>query len=150
MLHSGMNPNLHILGQLPRKTLFIAFLLLIGLSFLAGGAMANSCRGGADCLSCAAAAHFHIPGMDVEMVNQDCKSTDQNSSCGFETDPSADEFSRIAAVAESGGRSYFPIFSLASDECDHAHLHRGSITKFHNPDRGRFTPLYLLNHSLLC
>jgi len=119
-------------------------------SFSVGGVLANSCQGGADCLNCAAAAHPHIPGMDVEMVNQGCQSAEQNSSCGFETGRSSDEFDRMATVAESGTPPYSGIFSAASDESDQADLYREFITQFQNPDRSELTPIYLLNLSLLC
>ena len=145
-----MNRKLNILNAFSRKALCIAFLLVIGFSLSAGGVLANSCQGGADCLNCAAVAHPHIPGMDVEMVNPGCQSAEQNSSCGFETGHSADEFDRIATVAESGAHPYSGIFSAASDESDQAHLYREFITQFQNPDRSELTPIYLLNLSLLC
>jgi len=150
MLHSGMNPNIHILGGFSRKALYLALILLIGFSFSAGGVLANSCQGGPDCLNCAAAAHPHIPGMDVEMVNPGCQSAEQNSSCGFETGRSADEFDRTAAVVKSDTHPYPGIFSAASDESDQADLYREFITQFQSPDRSELTPIYLLNLSLLC
>ena len=145
-----MNPKIHILSEFSHKAFRIAFLLLIGLSLSAGGVLANSCQGGPDCLTCAAAAHPHIPAMDVEMVNQGCQSAEQNSSCGFETGRSADEFDRTAAVVNSGTHPYSGIFSAASDESDQAHLYREFITQFQSPDRSESTPIYLLNLSLLC
>ncbi|MFC1880525.1 hypothetical protein ACFL2S_03370 [Thermodesulfobacteriota bacterium] len=145
-----MNRKLNILKDCSRKTLWILFTLFVGLSFSAGGVLANSCQGGPDCLVCAAAVHPHIPGMDAEMANQGCRSAEQNSSCGFETGRSADEFDRTAAVVNSGTHPYSGIFSAASDESDQAHLYREFITQFQNPDRSELTPIYLLNLSLLC
>ena len=145
-----MNLKLNIVNVFSRRTLCIMFILLVGISFSAGGVMANSCQGGAGCLNCAAAAHPHIPGMDAEMANQGCRSAEQNSSCGFETGRSADEFDRTAAVVKSGTHPYSGIFSAASDESDQAHLYREFITQFQNPDRSELTPIYLRNLSLLC
>ena len=145
-----MNRKLNILSVFSRRAICIAFTLLIALSFSAGGVLANSCQGGADCLICAAAVHPHIPGMDVEMVNPGCQSAEQNSSCGFETGRSADEFDRTAAVVKSDTHPYSGIFSAASDESDQAHLYREFITQFQSPDRSELTPIYLLNLSLLC
>ena len=145
-----MNPKINIRNVLPRKALCIAFILLIGFIFSTGSVLANSCQGGADCLICAAAVHPHIPGMDVEMVNQGCQSAEQNSSCGFETGRSADEIDRTAAVVKSNTHPYSGIFSAASDESDQAHLYREFITQFQSPDRSELTPIYLLNLSLLC
>ena len=145
-----MNPKINIRNVLPRKAICIAFTLLIALSFSAGGVLANSCQGGADCLICAAAVHPHLPGMDAEMVNPGCRSPEQSRSCGFETGRSADEFDRTAAVVKSGTHPYPGIFSAASDESDQAHLYREFITQFQNPDRSELTPIYLLNLSLLC
>jgi hypothetical protein len=144
-----MNSNIHMLGWFSRKTLCIALAVVIALGFLAGGAMADSCTGGADCLICVAATHSHLPGMDGEIVNRACGSSAPNSSCGFETGPRRDEFDRIAAVAESGGHSYSGIFMAASDEFDPSYLHRGFLTQFQYPHRGEPTPIYLRNQSLL-
>ena len=145
-----MNPKINIRNVLPRKARCIAFILLIGFIFSTGSVLANSCQGGPDCLTCAAAAHPHIPAMDVEMVNQGCQSAEQNSSCGFETGRSADEIDRTAAVVKSNTHPYSGIFSAASDESDQAHLYREFITQFQSPDRSELTPIYLLNLSLLC
>jgi hypothetical protein len=132
------------------RAICIVFTLLIALSFSAGGVQANSCQGGADCLNCAAAAHPHIPGMDVEMFNPGCQSAEQNSSCGFEAGRSADEFDRLATVAESGTHTSSGIFSAASDQSDQADLLREFITPVQNLDNRELTPIYLLNLSLLC
>ena len=140
-----MNQKINI-----RKVLCIAFLMLISFSFAAGGVLANSCQGGADCLNCAAAAHPHIPGMDVEMVNPGCQSAEQNRSCGFETDHSADEFDNTVAVVKSGTHPSSGIFSAASDQSDQVDLLRESITPVQNLDNSELTPIYLLNLSLLC
>ena len=146
-----MNPKLNIFNAFSRKALCIAFLLVIGFSLSAGGVMANSCQGGADCLNCVAAAHPHIPGMDVEMVNQGCQSAEQNSSCGLEAGRSSNELDSMATVAESGTyHPYSGIFSAVSDDFDQTHLHKRFITQFQYPDRSDLTPIYLLNQSLLC
>ena len=145
-----MNRKLNILNGFPRKALCLTLILLIGFSFSAGGVLANSCQGGADCLNCATAAHPHIPGMDVQMVNPGCQSAEQNSSCGFETGRSTDEFDKTTAVVKSDTQPYFGIFSAASDESDQADLYREFITQFQSPDRSELTPIYLLNLSLLC
>ena len=150
MLRSGMNLKPNILKSFSRRTLWIFFILFVSVSFSTSGVIANSCKGGADCLNCAAAAHPHLPGMDVEMVNQGCQSTEQNRSCGFEAGHSADDFDRIATIVTSGTHSYSGIFSIASDESDQAHLHLEFLTQFQYPDRGELTPIFLLNQSLLC
>jgi len=86
----------------------------------------------------------------MKMVNQGCQSAEQNSSCGFESGPSADDFYNMAAVVKSGTQLYFGIFAATSDESDQIHLYREFITQFQYPDRGELTPIYLLNQSLLC
>jgi hypothetical protein len=145
-----MNRKLNILTLISRKALRITFALLIALSFSAGGVLANSCQGGTDCIYCAAAAHSHIPGIDMEMVNQGCQSAEQNSSCGLEAGSSADDFYRMAALVKSGTQPYSGIFAVASGESDQTHLYREFITQFQYPARGELTPIYLLNLSLLC
>ena len=150
MLHSGMKRKLNIRNPFSRKAFCIAFALLIALSFSAGGVLANSCQGGADCIICAAAAHPYMPGMDMKMVNQGCRSAEQSDSCGFESGRSTDEFDRLAAVAESGAHPYPGIFSFTADAADQDHLGRIFIAQFQYPDRGELTPIYLRNLSLLC
>jgi hypothetical protein len=145
-----MNRKLNIRNPFSRKALCFAFALLIALSFSAGGVLANSCQGGADCIICAAAAHPHMPGVDMEMVNQGCQSVEQNSSCGFEAGPSANEFNKLAAVVKSDTQPYLGIFPAASDESDQTHLCREFISQFQYPDRSELTPIYLRNLSLLC
>ena len=144
-----MNSNIQILGGFSRKTLCIALIMLIGLSLSAGGALANSCKGGADCLICAAETHARLPGMDGGMVNRACGSSAPNSSCGFETGPRGDKFDRIAAVAQSGFHTYAGVFLAASDEFDPSYLHRGFLAQFQYPHRGEPTPIYLRHQSLL-
>jgi len=126
------------------------FILLVGISFSAGGVMANSCQGGAGCLNCAAAAHPHIPGMDADMANQRCQSTDQNRSCGFESDPHPNEFDRIVSVVGFGTYPYTGIFIVASDKFDPTHLSGMSISRIQSADTGGSPPIYLSNRSLLC
>jgi hypothetical protein len=145
-----MKYNGHIRGEFTRKALCIVFVLLIGFSFSVGGVLADGCEGGADCISCPAAAHPHISGMDVEMVNRVCDSTDQNSSCGLEAGHGTNEFERLVTSAESGGHSYSGIFSAAFDAPDHSQLYRAFLTPFQYSDRGESIPIYLRNHSLLC
>ena len=145
-----MNRRLNIFTVFSRKAIYVVFTLLIALSFSAGGALAKSCQGGADCIICAAAVHPHLPGMDVEMVNPGCQSAEQNSSCGFEAGRSANELDSMATVAESVTHPYSGIFSAASVDFDQAYLYQGFITQFQYPDRGKLIPIYLLNNSLLC
>ena len=150
ILHSGMNLKLNIGPDFFRKTLWIVFTLFIGISFSAGGVMANSCQGGPDCLNCAAAVHPRMPGMDPEMVNPGCQSADQNGSCGFEAGQSPDDLEAMAAVVKSGSHPPPGIFSAAFVESGQAYLYQGFNTQFQYPDRSELTPIYLLNLSLLC
>ena len=150
ILLSGMNRKLNILTVFSGRAICIAFTLLIALSFSAGGVLANSCQGGADCLVCAAAQHPRMPGMDPEMVNPGCQSADQNGSCGFEAGQSPDDLEAMAAVVKSGSHPPPGIFSAAFVESGQAYLYQGFNTHFQYPDRGELTPIYLLNLSLLC
>ena len=145
-----MNLKSNIGPDFFRKTLWIVFTLFIGISFSAGGVMANSCQGGPDCLNCAAAAHPHIPGMDADMANQGCQSADQNRSCGFESDPHPNEFDRIVSVVGFGTYPYTGIFIVASDKFDPTHLSGMPISRIQFADTGGSPPIYLSNRSLLC
>ena len=140
----------NILKRIFRRTLWLIFTLILTTGFSTAGVLANSCQGSAGCLICAAMVHPHIPGMDTEMVNPGCQTAEQDSSCSFETGRRADASNSMVIVAESGTRQYFSIFAAVFDESDQADLYRRVITKFKYPDTGEDTPIYLLNHSLLC
>ncbi len=145
-----MNIKLNKLYVFSRKTLCIIFILVVGLSFSAGGVMADSCQGGIGCLNCAAEAHPHIPGMDADTGNHSCQPDGQNRSCGFEVGHRADKFDRIASAVEFSTDQYCGIFFVASDKFDPTLLPEVLISQLQYPDTGGSTPIFLLNRSLLC
>jgi hypothetical protein len=125
-------------------------MLLVSIGFSAGGAMANHCQGGIDCLNCAAMAHGHMPSNHLTVGYHGCRPVGQNGSCGFETGHRPDKFDRIASTTGFGNFQHAGIFSAASDNSDQAHLYRLVIPPYHYPVLGELTPVYLLNQSLLC
>ncbi len=150
ILLSGMNIDLNILKPFCRTAICIILMLFISIGFSFGGALANSCQGGADCFICAELPHGHVPVAAAEMEDPGCRPVGQNSACGFETSQNPAEFQGIA----SSVRSYHPvntgIFSAASDRYDPALLPGEFISQFRLSDSNGAVPIYLLNHSLLC
>lgn len=146
-----MKLKLNILRHAPfRNASCIAFILFLVFSFSVGAGLAISCTGGPDCLSCATGLPAHAPNPDAGMGGHGCGPVAQNNSCGFETGRRLDEFHSIALVVGFDIHQYCGIFIAASDEFDPAHLHRVLISQFQYPDTDGSTPIYLLNHSLLC
>jgi hypothetical protein len=120
------------------------------MSFSLGDALANSCKGGPDCLNCTELAHSQVPGTETDMGNHGCRSIAQNSPCGFETSRSSSDFHGMASAIRSDHHDYSGIFITDIDEYDQSHFSREFLSNFHSHDRGGTTPIYLLTHSLLC
>ncbi len=145
-----MNLKLSIFNALSRRAIGLIFVLFMSISFSPGGALADNCQGGADCLVCAELPHRHIPGAGAGMEDPDCRSTGQNSSCGFEANQSPDEFEGIVSSVRSYQYAYAGIFSAISDECGQTHLTGEFVPQFLLSDPGGAAPIYLLNQTLLC
>jgi hypothetical protein len=145
-----MHFKLNILNSSSRKACYIIFTLFISISFSLGGALANGCKGGVDCLNCAQLAHLHVPDVKADMENHGCRPGDNNDTCGVETNQNPDEFQGIAPAVRSDNPAYSGIFSGTSGEHGQSHLSGGLLSHFHSRGSARITPIYLLNHSLLC
>ena len=145
-----MKREANIRNVFSRKTLCILLMLLVGISYTAGGAMADNCPGGPGCLKCAARPHAHIPGVQPNIGDPGCQPAGQNGSCGFEVGRHPVKFDRIASTAGFGSFQHAGIFIAASDYLDQANLYRFAISPFQYPDPGELVPVYLLNKSLLC
>jgi hypothetical protein len=145
-----MRFKLNILNSSSRKACYIIFTLFISISFSLGSALANSCKGGVGCLSCAQLVHLHVPGAEADMQNHGCRPGDNNGTCGVETNQNPDEFRGIASAVRLDNPAYSGIFTDTSDEHGQSHLSGGLLSHFHSRGSVRITPIYLLNHSLLC
>jgi hypothetical protein len=145
ILLCGMNSKLNI-----RKAICFSFVLFVSISFPLSGAMADSCKGGAGCLDCTEPAHSHVPGTHTDMAPHGCQAAAQNSTCGFETSQSPDEFHGIVSSARSYHQAYSGIFAAGSDEYGQFRVPGEFISQFPLSDSGGQAPIYLLNQSLLC
>ena len=146
-----MNIKLNIFKALIRKASVLIFLVLfISISFTPGGALADNCQGGADCLKCTAPAHSHVPGTHMDMAPHGCQPADQNSTCGFETSQIPDEFQGIVSSDRPYYQAHTGIFAAASDEYGQTRLPDEFVPQFHFSDSGGTAPFYLLNQALLC
>ncbi len=112
--------------------------------------MADSCKGGVGCLDCTEPAHSHIPGTHTDMAPHGCQPGEQNSTCGFETSQSPDEFHGIVSTARSYHQADSGIFAAASDVYGQFRVPGEFISQLPLSDSGGQTPIYLLNQSLLC
>jgi len=117
-----MNVKLNIRKGFSRKAVWFIFILFVSISFPLSGAMADSCKGGVGCLNCAEPAHSQAPGTHTDMAPHGCQAAAQNSTCGFETSQSPDEFHGIVSSARSYHQGYSGIFAAASDEYGLVHI----------------------------
>jgi hypothetical protein len=145
-----MHLKSNIRNAFSRKACCIIFILFVSVSFSLGDALANSCKGGPDCLNCAERAHSQVPGAETGMENHSCRSVEQNSTCGFEASRSPYDFHGIASAIRSAHHEYSGLFTADLDEYGQLHFSKKFLSKLHLPDRGEITPIYLLNHCLLC
>lgn len=146
-----MNIKQSISKALFRKALvlFISMLFIsIGLS--PGGALADSCKGGADCFKCAELPHRHVPGAMAGMEDSDCRTTGQDSTCGFQNSQIPDEFQGIVSFVRSHSQSHSGIFAAATDEYAQTRQTAEFVTQFLLSDSGGSVPIYLINQSQLC
>ena len=133
-----------------RKLVCIISILSVSIGFALGGALANSCQGGADCLKCAEVTHRHLPGAVAGMGDSDCRNAGQNSRCSFETSQIPDEFKGIISSDRSYYQAHTGIFATASDEYCKTHLPDEFVEQFSLSNSGDTTTIYLLNQALLC
>jgi hypothetical protein len=84
------------------------------------------------------------------MAPHGCQPGEQNSTCGFETSQSPDEFHGIVSTARSYHQADSGIFAAASDVYGQFRVPGEFISQLPLSDSGGQTPIYLLNQSLLC
>jgi hypothetical protein len=150
ILQSGMNTKLNSFRGLFRKTLWMTFILVVGISFSAGGVMADSCRYGAACMSCTAAAHPHMPGVVSDIGSQDCQPIEPDGSCGFQAGSRVDQFDKIASFSDFSAYKHSGIFTVSSNRLHRDFLRGALISPFQYPCIVGTTPIFLRNHSLRC
>ena len=141
-----MNIKLNIFKAL--VLIFLALFISIGLS--PGGALADNCQGGVDCFKCAERSHRHVPGVAAGIEDSDCRTSGQDSTCGFEAGQIPDEFQGIVSSDRSYHQAHTGIFAAASDEYGQIRLPDEFVPQFLLSDSGGTTPIYLLNQALLC
>ena len=149
ILLSGMNLKLDIGNAFTRKAICVGLILFMSIGFSFGGAQANSCDGGADCLICARQPHRHLAGAQASMEKPGCPSGEQNSACGFEAGQGADKFYGIASAVSSLDPARSGFTAGAFDDDGQFPFSRGLISSFSFSDPGGKAPIYLLKHSLL-
>jgi len=145
-----MKLELNILKPFGPKSICIILILLTGIGFAFGGALADSCQGGADCPVCAERPHGHVPGAAADMENSGCPSGGQNAACGFEASQDPDELRGIVSAVRSYHQAYAGIFAAVSDEYGQTFLPKEFVPQFLLSDSGGTAPIYLLNQALLC
>lgn len=145
-----MMVQFHIVTAFTRKACYIIFILLISISLSFGGIQAKSCKGGADCLNCAAQAHRHFPGTHAGMENQGCGPGQEDSPCGYEASQPPDGFHGIVSAGRLDNHEFCGIFSVASGEGGQCNFSGKFLQQFDSAKIDEAIPIYLLNASLLC
>jgi hypothetical protein len=145
-----MNLELKIYSPFLQKALSIILAVFMGIGFSFGGALANSCQGGADCPVCVKLPHGHVPGAAAGMETPGCPSGEQNSTCGFEANQDPAEFRSIVSSVRSYRQAHAGIFASVSDEYAQTLLPKEFIPQILLSESGGAAPIYLLNQSLLC
>jgi hypothetical protein len=144
-----MELKLNIPGAIARKAFCIILVLLISLNFLVGGALANNCHGGADCLICAGSMHPQLPETEMGMASDGCQPVAQNSSCGFEGSPGPNKFFGIIPAVIPDNNEAGGIFNDVSADGS-VHVTGEFLPQTIISGTGRSTSIYLINNSLLC
>jgi len=145
-----MNYELKMLKRFCRTAICIISILSVSIGFAFGGALADSCQGGANCPVCTERPHGHVPGAAADMENPGCPQDGKNSPCGFEASQDPDEFRGIVSAARSYHQSYSGIFAAVSDEYGQTLFPKVFGLQFLLSDSGGTAPIYLLNQALLC
>jgi len=150
ILLSGMKLERSILKPFCRTAICIILMLFISIGLSFGGALADNCQGGADCLNCVELLHRHVPGATAGMEEPDCRTTGQDSTCGFEANQNLDEFPGIVSSVRPHHQTHTGIFAAVSDEYVQTRLTGEFVTQFLLSASGGTVPIYLLNQSQLC
>ena len=132
------------------KALCIILILVMSIGFSFGSAQANSCEGGAGCLTCALQPHHHLPGTQTGVEKPGCRPAEPNSTCGFEAGQDLVKFYGIASAVRSVYPARTGIFTGSLDEHGPFRIFRGLIASSFPAEPGPKAPIYLRNHSLLC
>lgn len=136
-----------------RKAFCTSLMLLFSLNFFAGAALAQGCDGGFGCLSCAEAAHSHFPGMDMakKPAPYSCRPFEQNKPCSFEISAELDKLQSILPAVRIDPEEAGKISAAVPLGTAPALLTAARVSLPHlYSDTQSTTPIYLINHSLLC
>jgi len=146
-----MNYKLNIPNAFSRKVICVTLVLVVSLSLLAGGALADTCHGGTGCLNCAESMHPQLPGMDEGMmVPHGCRQPlIPDSSCSFEASPGPDKFHAIIPSVDPVNFETGSIYISISDN-DPSPTAGAFLSQTLYFGAGRSTPIFLINQSLLC
>jgi hypothetical protein len=136
-----MNLELYIHPAFLRKALNIFLIVFVSIGFSFGGALANGCQGGADCMVCAELPHGHVPGAMTDMENPGCPPGEQNATCGFEAGQDPDERGLVSAV-RSYHQGHDGIFAAVFDEYGQTLLPKEFVPQFLLSDSRGTAPIY--------
>lgn len=140
----------NILVALSRKTVCIAFVVLISVNFSFGNVLSNHCKGGLDCADCVAPAHSHMPGTIAQTENNTCGSGDKNTTCGYQSGRIPADANRIALTLRSDPHEFSGIFVAKSEVNNRPNPSAEFPLQLDSTDMNATIPVYLLNDSLLC
>ena len=146
-----MNLKITIPNTFLRKAFCFTLVLLFGLNFFAGAALAKSCDGGAGCLICTEAVHHrHLPGMDMARAPHGCQPFEQEDACSSEIGSDTDNFHGIIPTVRTDQNEIGGNFgAIAADESPDQSTGNLLPQPLYS-DIQPTTPIYLILQSLLC
>jgi len=135
-----------------RKAFCITLMLLFSLSIITGAALAKSCDGEDGCLTCAEAVHSHFPGMDMAKAPapHGCQPFEQKNACSFEISSGLDKFHSLIPAVRLDQKEVGKISGAAPLDTNPAITAAKLSLQHLYSDIQPKTPIFLINHSLLC
>jgi hypothetical protein len=147
-----MKLKLKIFNSYGRKVFCISLVLLFGLYFSAGAAVAKGCDGGFGCPVCDGSMHPHLPAKNMNMApnGNGCLPLEQNNACSSEIGSDSDMFHGIVPTVRTDRSDVGDSFSLTAV----GHTPAGAADQFIPQslysDTQPTTPIYIFIHTLLC
>jgi hypothetical protein len=145
-----MNHKITISNACLWKAGCIILALLFSFNVSIGAALAKSCDGEVDCLSCAEAAHPRLPGMDMTTAPQGCQPLEQKDACSFEISSGLDKLHGIIPAVRIDQNEAGDSVNAASVDNSTAQSAPKFSPQPYYFDTQPTTPIYLTIHSMLC
>jgi len=145
-----MKLKLKIFNSYGRKVFCISLVLLFGLYFFAGTALAKSCDRGFGCPVCDGSMHPHLPAKNMNMAPNGCLPLEQNNGCSSEIGSDSDTFNGIVPIVKTDRVGADDSCSLMAIDHTPAKIADKFIPQPLYSNTKPTTPIYLFTHTLIC